>query len=608
MELDLTTVEGRRQQGQLILQAIREAGLSVEQVARDIGCSRALLYQYIAGTTLAQPDRLTQIAQRTGKPLAFFYGADISEPSEIAERRRALDEERARWERQQADERDRRLRERMDMLTALGDALSQPPDLKRAMETYEQVLPIAREMADQRMEATALYKIGTIRLLTGDLESSLSVLTTALSLFQGLEDVSSALAVRQAIGRALLVMGRPDEAEKHFRSVAESDQWSRRWLGLIALSALAEWTGDLKGAMDWLDKASEEEAGAPSEKECQILSLFLSANRANVYLACGDFTESARLASDALLLAERLNDRDQYLEALLTLAVTSHHLGHWVAAHRYTSRARSLAQFIEDRERTALADAVLSGLCAAVGDFPTAKESGMRALTASLRLRSLRCQVWAHRSLAVTHLKEESPDDARYHIESLRSLSQEMKNKAEALYSDALFAWFHLLKGDREMARHFSESVFKEADDAGMRHLCVLALFVAACALRPEHPDQGWDRLREAVRLASEIGWQEFLWRLKALQCRWLAEEGKTQEALTGCHRIFDQLAHWRAEWTGEGYDDTWMEDPLVFQTSLLYARLTEQTAGREPADQLIASLGWLPLVEAWQKLMGDRR
>ena len=44
-----------------IQQAVERANLSVEELAGRIGCSRALIYQYLSGTTLAQPDRLQQI-------------------------------------------------------------------------------------------------------------------------------------------------------------------------------------------------------------------------------------------------------------------------------------------------------------------------------------------------------------------------------------------------------------------------------------------------------------------------------------------------------------------------------------------------------------------
>src|SRR2546421_10284338 len=78
--MDLSTREGRREQGLLIQKVVERAGLSVEELANRIGCSRALIYQYLSGTTLAQPDRLQQIAAITAVPLAYFYGAEEGEP------------------------------------------------------------------------------------------------------------------------------------------------------------------------------------------------------------------------------------------------------------------------------------------------------------------------------------------------------------------------------------------------------------------------------------------------------------------------------------------------------------------------------------------------
>src|SRR5258707_14339971 len=77
--MDLSTREGRREQGLLIQKAIERANLSAEELANRVGCSRALIYQYLSGTTLAQPDRLQQIASVTGVPLVYFFGAEPME-------------------------------------------------------------------------------------------------------------------------------------------------------------------------------------------------------------------------------------------------------------------------------------------------------------------------------------------------------------------------------------------------------------------------------------------------------------------------------------------------------------------------------------------------
>src|SRR5580692_11139298 len=73
MAMDLGTKQGRREQGQRIQHAVERAGLSIEELAGRIGCSRALIYQYLAGSTLAQPDRLQQIAAQCAVELSYFY-------------------------------------------------------------------------------------------------------------------------------------------------------------------------------------------------------------------------------------------------------------------------------------------------------------------------------------------------------------------------------------------------------------------------------------------------------------------------------------------------------------------------------------------------------
>src|SRR5438477_12758840 len=110
--MDLSTRQGRREQGQLIQKAVERAGLSVEELANRIGCSRALIYQYLSGTTLAQPDRLQQIAAITGVPLAYFYGAEVDPPATPA----------------QPEEQRARLAERMQQLEELARAQESPMD------------------------------------------------------------------------------------------------------------------------------------------------------------------------------------------------------------------------------------------------------------------------------------------------------------------------------------------------------------------------------------------------------------------------------------------------------------------------------------------------
>lgn len=600
MELDLTTPEGRKKQGELILQAIKEAGLSVEQVAKDIGCSRALLYQYIAGTTLAQPDKLTLIARRTGKPLAFFYGADLVQPETLQVEREALQQERLNWERKQAEEQIRQLRERLDNLFTLAEAQVSPPDMKAATSTCEQIIPIARALGDEVAEAKALFMLGNFRLLMGDLDGAVSALRQAQSLFECQNNTPYALACRQSIGRALLLMGHPEEAKSQFEQVVQSENWHNRWEATVALAAVAEWMGDFKTAMKRLDDAEELSSQSPTENDALVLRLFVTANRANVYLACGDFSEAEKLAQTALKIAEQLGDRDQQLEALLTIAVCQLHQGKWVDAWENAERAKLLASFANDAERMTIAETVLANIAAVAGDFASAKSLAKNALTNALRLRSRRAELWAHKALAETYLREESADDARYHVQVVLEISKSMRNLTEFAHALSLRAWLNFPSGKRDDALNDAERSFVIADEKGMNHVAALTLLLKSQIIRAKNDEQAIELLSSAKRLASDIEDADLIYRCSVLKGKWLLEAGNWEEALAELTKANELLSKWRLDWRNAGHDDTWLEDPLRFKATLMLVQCIARKEGMTAAEKFVDEIGWLPLKEEW--------
>jgi len=602
MELDLTTPEGRKKQGELILKAIREAGLSVEQVAKDIGCSRALLYQYIAGTTLAQPDKLTLIARRTGKPLAFFYGADLVQPEALEAEREALRRQQLEWEQKQAEERTRQLRERLESLFALVEAQISPPDMRGAISTCEQIVPIARALNDEGAEAKALFLLGNLRLLVGDLDGAVSALRQSRDLFERQGNTPYALACRQSIGRALLLMGHPEEAKAQFEQVAQSENWHNKWEATVALAAVAEWMGDFKTAMKHLDDAEELLAQAPTEKDAQIVRMFVAANRANVYLGCGDFAEAEKLAQTALKFAEQLGDRDQQLEALLTVAVCQRHQGKWTDAWENAERARLLAAFANDSERVTVAETVLAGIAAVVGDFASAKSLAKSALTNALKLRSRRAELWAHKALAETYLREESVDDARYHVQAAVEISESMRNLTEFAHALSLRAWANFLSGKFDDALNDAERSFAIADERGMNHVAALALLLKSQIAGAKKDKRATEFLADAERLARGANEADLLYRCSVLRGEWAMEAGNWRKAADELRRAHELLNKWRDEWRAAGHDDTWLEDPLRFKASLLLAQCIARTEGKAAADKFVDELGWLPLKEEWER------
>ncbi|HLJ56294.1 MAG TPA: helix-turn-helix transcriptional regulator, partial [Chthonomonadaceae bacterium] len=149
--MDLSNRQGRREQGQRIQTAVERAGLSIEELANRIGCSRALIYQYLSGSTLAQPDRLQQIAALCEVPLSYFYAdtIDAAEPDGARPDAGPL----------AAQDVTQRLGDGLRALQELADAQAGPPDYRALASTCERVLSIAAQLGDRQAQTRAQLRL-----------------------------------------------------------------------------------------------------------------------------------------------------------------------------------------------------------------------------------------------------------------------------------------------------------------------------------------------------------------------------------------------------------------------------------------------------------------
>src|SRR5205085_1181475 len=242
--MDLSTRQGRREQGGLIQKAVERAGLSVEELANRIGCSRALIYQYLSGTTLAQPDRLQRIAAVTNVPLAYFYGSEGAAEQKRQRKAGAGDESKGS------------ISDRIAQLDRLAQAEESPTDWAALAATSEELITLAGQAFDTGTEAGALFRLGKARIHMGEFSRAVDSLTRAASLFATLKDVRGEAGARQALGNALLATGRSAEAREQFTLAANSSHWRARWSGTVSLAAVDEQLGDYRAAMAHCDDAA----------------------------------------------------------------------------------------------------------------------------------------------------------------------------------------------------------------------------------------------------------------------------------------------------------------------------------------------------------------
>jgi transcriptional regulator with XRE-family HTH domain len=181
MAMDLGTKQGRREQGLRVQRAVEQAGLSIEELAGRIGCSRALIYQYLSGSTLAQPDRLQQIASECGVALTYFYqeGEPLPGDSSAPSGKKAETPAPPAAVPQDVSA---RLHQSLRSLNELADAQEGPPDYRALAATCERVFFLAGQLGDRAMQARTQFRLGNACLRTADYARAAEALRTAIEI------------------------------------------------------------------------------------------------------------------------------------------------------------------------------------------------------------------------------------------------------------------------------------------------------------------------------------------------------------------------------------------------------------------------------------------
>ena len=305
--MDLSSKQGRREQGLRIQRTVERAGLSIEELAGRIGCSRALIYQYLSGSTLAQPDRLQQIATECGVELSYFYqDEDASAEDAASPAGKRLDPAPAAIESQDVAA---RLHETLRALTELADAQEGPADYRALTATCERVYFIAGQLGERAIQARAQFRLGNACLRTADFPRAAEALQSAIEIAHEVSAGTIESDARQSLGNVLVSMGNIPEARQQFAAIANGEYVAGRWKGTLSLGSVHTMYGEYREAMSRFDEAATiledaEASGAITARDAAVGLLYVNGNRTNVYLNGGDFEGARPLILKCLETAE----------------------------------------------------------------------------------------------------------------------------------------------------------------------------------------------------------------------------------------------------------------------------------------------------------------
>ncbi len=563
MQIDFSTREGRREQGQLIQQAAEDIGLSLEALAKEISCSRALIYQYVSGATLAQPDRIQQIAQRTGKPLPYFYGGHASKASGA--------------------------REQLEALQGLLTAQSGPADFPGALVSCEQIITLAQKTGDVPAEANARLRQITTLMHLGEMGRALTAIEQSEPFFRAKQLSAHLRAAEQNRGHALFALGRVEEAERCFRQLTQHGDWEARWQGLVSLASLAEHRGEYRQALNLLEETLTLKDMSPTPRAGEILHLYVRGNIANVYLACGDFHLASAEAQAAQTLALQQSNQDQYLEAMLTHGVCERWEGALPSSRRLLEGAARWARLSGDKEREAIAAAELGRTLVEMGRLEEGRQYGKEALQQAIATGTRRAELCAHLLLAESYLREGKGAEARYHAAQARELSAYLGQdaaQAEALL-DIGEAQAMLAQTD-EALKSFAEAL-ASAEKIGARLLVLRACLRQAelgVNLAPEL------LLKQASAVATPLlSWPA--WQAVGMSYENIGDLSRAREAYLQAIEVITRL---RATLIDESPGDTYLEGVQTWEPYRRLVNLLYRLGATDELTTLVDNVNWPPL------------
>ena len=578
--MDLSSKQGRRQQGLRIQRAVERSALSIEELAGRIGCSRALIYQYLAGTTLAQPDRLQQIALQCGVPLTYFYETADSEDVSVATALPVSDVviPPARPEADPSSvsapskplspapsaDVSLRMADSVLRLQELANAQNSPPDYGELSSTCERILTLAAQMEDRTALARAQLLLGNARLRMADFSRAADALQQAITFARQAGDLQTETSASQSLGNALVALGRAEEARTHFARIAGGTLFQGQWQGTLSLGCIHEQFGEYQQAMQRFDEAAAlleegQAIGKATASEVAEGLLYVNANRVNVYMDGGDFSGARPLAQKCLADAEALGNADQHLEARFNLAWCDYHVGRLAGAYHGLTGVIQLARLLGDVGRETLARAWLAILLAAIGEHEDALETGKDALATALSRGDRRAELYAQLALSDVYTATKRNGEARYHSNQALAVAIALRMERAESECRLRVARLSIQAGDWREAYEAASHAVRVARRIGARHLEGPGLFWLAAALFYSSDASGNPKVEaetagarstfsgvafpadassgspselcmEALSLARELGLVEVIWRGEDLLSQ-IAMQGQPADA-----------------------------------------------------------------------------
>lgn len=419
--LDRHALRGRR-----IKEASHAAGITLRDLASLIGVSRPTIYAYVAGTLRVPARRLQQIADFTGRPLAFFDQSS---------------DHPGRWDGEMA----------VLHTDALMSAASYAKAADFALKSLDLVPPIER-FARGRL----LQRVGTCHLYLGDYIESMGHLEDAIREFGAAQRPDCQGDCSQSLGYCYLNLGKIELALDAFADAEAKCDPQDRWRPRAAFATAEERAGEFLRAEERLARIAEE------ENLSSIARVYIDANLATLASNRGYWNLAVERSLPVLDAATELGLHDQAIERMMQIGHAHVHQGRHEEASLWLIRAADAANFVGDHARGVLVRLITASLAAEVGEGARARKEAVEALADATRHHYRRSEAFAHVLLARLALQRRDPDGALDLATQAQTFCETYGYYVHGVQAAVCKARSVLALGDAKMAMHLLDTLLTD--------------------------------------------------------------------------------------------------------------------------------------------------
>jgi predicted ATPase/DNA-binding SARP family transcriptional activator len=361
-------------------------------------------------------------------------------------------------------------------------------DLTSALRHGQQALSLARARHDQELEARCLFTLGVIHLLRADFEETMHCAQATLALYAALGNEATAsgeLSLPSFLSGAPLTQPLTNRA-------SEALCWA-----VLAIAQVH--SGQVLGSI----RSGRQALALAQESKSVWVQVSSTTNLAHGLLEAGAYEEALELIQHAMVLARTLPPTINFQNLLTGLGRTYHVLQQWEEARSTLAEAEAVAEAMaETVDLKSLHVPVLSQLCmhnAVAGQWEAACRYASKAVALRKSLEKVLFGV-----------------DFCSHYET------------EAL-----------VRGGEESQARAAVQRLGEGLGPNRRYRIPYLRSLAALAAWEGHSEQVIGHLREAARLAADLGLPGEQWQIQAALARVYEAEGLPEQA----HTAFGEAA-----------------------------------------------------------------